>query len=395
MKKRLNIAIVTNNYTPYSGGVVSSINSFVNELHKKGHKAFIITLDFLGKEHRDPYYIIRIPSKYRFMYKNNHMALPIYMTKKLEKIIKLLKPDIIHAQHPFFIGKSALNIARKLNIPITFTYHTIYERYLHYLPIPQFITKPIVKKIVLSFCKKVDHIIVPSTFIRDYLLQNNIETKTTKMPSGILPIFLKRDILNIPKSQYLDNQNAAYFNLLVVSRFVPEKNILFLLRLFLKLIKQNPEKNFKFTLAGYGSEYENLKKYGYKKLRIPKHLLEFIVRPPKQRLVDLYCQSDAFLFSSTSDTQGLVIAEAMGCGCPSIALDGPGQRDIIKNGYNGFLCYSDDEIIDKILLLQQDKKLHENLRQSALQTAMQYDPQLTTHQLISVYQKLISKRVTL
>jgi len=95
-KNKLSIAIVTNNYTPYSGGVVNSINSFVEELHKQGHKAFIITLDFLGNEHNDPYYVIRIPSIFTFMYKKNHMAIPKNITKNLENIIKLIKPDIFH-----------------------------------------------------------------------------------------------------------------------------------------------------------------------------------------------------------------------------------------------------------------------------------------------------------
>ncbi|MFC1842798.1 glycosyltransferase, partial [Candidatus Dependentiae bacterium] len=327
-KKRLNIAIVTNNYTPYSGGVVSSIDSFVNELHKQGHKAFIITLDFLGAEHKDPYYVIRIPSTYRFMYKNNHMGIPTSKTKKLEHIIQMLNPDIIHTQHPFFICNAALKIAKKLNIPTVFTYHTIYERYLHYIPVPQFISKPIVKKMVLSFCKKVDRIIVPSSYIKNYLEKNNIETKTEKIPSGILPIFIKDKLCNIQKQG---------FNLILVSRFVKEKNIEFLLRLFAKLIKKYPEKNFAFTLIGYGNEYENIKKYAYKKLKL-KNSVTFIHRPQKQTIADLYLQSDLFLFSSTSDTQGLVLAEAMGCGCPVVSLDGPGQRDIIKNGQNGFLC---------------------------------------------------------
>jgi len=109
-------------------------------------------------------------------------------------------------------------------------------------------------------------------------------------------------------------------------------------------------------------------------------------------LVDLYCRSDVFLFSSTSDTQGLVIAEAMGCGCPAIALDGPGQRDIIKNGYNGFLCHSSNEMIDKILLLEQDEKLHKNIQKSAFEAAQQYDPKQMTHKLVQTYTQIITKK---
>jgi len=381
-RAKLNIAIVTNNYTPYSGGVVSSIDSFVKGLHKQGHKAFIITLDFLGKEHNDPYYVIRIPSIYRFMYKKNHMAAPLHMTKKLQKIITLLNPDIIHTQHPFFIGKSALTIARQLHLPIVFTYHTIYERYLHYLPVPQFITRPIVKRLVLSFCKNVDGVIVPSNYIQHYLKQHEIKTTIEKIPSGILPVFIKHQVAD---------QTNSTCNLLTVGRFVKEKNIPFLLHLFLKLHKIHPGK-FTFTLVGYGPEYEPIQRLAYKKLKLPKTAIQFIHKPSKIDIADLYYESDLFLFSSTSDTQGLVLAEAMGGGCPAIAIDGPGQRDIIKNGKNGFLCKSEQQMLEKIVYISNNRQLLGKMKKASLETAQQYHPMVTTDRLISFYEDTIQKK---
>jgi len=381
-RKKLKVAIITNNYTPYSGGVVSSINSFVKELHKQGHKAFIITLDFLGKEHNDPYYVIRIPSVYRFVYKKNHIAIPWRITKKLKDVIELLNPDIIHTQHPFFIGKSALKIAKKLHIPTLFTYHTIYERYLHYLPIPQFITRPIVKKKVISFCKHVDGIIVPSNHIKNYLEQNSIETPIKKIPSGILPVFIKNHIAN---------QDSSSFKLLTVSRFVKEKNIPLLLHLFSKLYKTQTDKKFTFTLVGYGAEYESLKRLAYKKLKLPKTEVRFVHKPSKMEISDLYCESDLFIFSSTSDTQGLVLAEAMGGGCPVVAIDGPGQKDIIKNGKNGFLCQSEKQMLEKIILISQNNQILKNMQNEALKTAKLYHPKTTTDDLIAFYRRFLQK----
>lgn len=381
-KKRLNIAIITNNYSPYSGGVVSSIDSFVNELHKQEHKAFIITLDFVGGTKNDPYHVIRIPSLFRFFYKKNHMAIPTDKAKKLEDIIKVLKPDIIHVQHPFYLCHPAVKIAKDLHIPVIFTYHTIYEKYLHYLPFPQFITRPIVKKIVMSFCKNVDYIVSPSNYIKNYLENNNIETKIERIPSGILPIFIKDKVYAIEKTEKNE------FNLIFVSRFVKEKNIEFLLRMFAKLVAKTPEKNFKLTLAGYGYDYEKIKKFAQNKLKL-KDSVQFIYRPRKEEIADLYMQSDAFIFSSDSDTQGLVLAEAMGCGCPVVALDGPGQRDIIKDNVNGFLCNFESDMIEKIILLQNNKDLHYRLRCGALETAKEYHPTATTNKLIDLYKKLI------
>jgi len=374
----LKIAIVTNNYTPYCAGVVSSINSFVLELQKRGHIVHIITLDFLGDKHNDPEHVIRIPSITRFMYKKNHMGVPWKKTQKLIHILKKLQPDIIHTQHPFFIGQSALKAARKLDIPIIFTYHTIYEQYAHYLPLPEYITKPIIKKIVLSFCKKIDGIIVPSNAIKHYLYEKNIETKIVKIPSSILPIFA---------SQQKITKKNKLFTLLTVGRFVPEKNMPLLLDIF-KTLYTN-DKQYRFILAGCGCDGNKLKRYAYDKLSLSPEHVTFTYKKNKSELAQLYQNADLFLFSSTSDTQGLVLAEAMACGCPVVSIDGPGQRDIIKNGMNGFLCHESQEMITKIKNISQNPKLLENLRSHACKTGQTYTPSNMGHKLIAFYNEIV------
>ena len=188
--KKLRIVLVTNNYTPYSGGVVSSIDALTTQLMACGHEVFIITLDFLGNHHDDPPHVIRVPSLFRFRYRGNHMAVPWMPTRHLLRILKTLRPTVVHMQHPFFLCVYALKVARMLSIPCVFTYHTIYEQYAHYIPFYQPIVRAIVRKNVLSFCRRVDHIIAPSRAIRDYLLQKKITTPITIIPSGLLYLFL-------------------------------------------------------------------------------------------------------------------------------------------------------------------------------------------------------------
>lgn len=140
------ILMVTNNYTPYSGGVVSSIDVSVNALQNLGHNPYIISLDFLKKGHNDPAHVFRVPCPVKFMYKKNYMAIPWKATKYIYKIAQQLKPSIIHSHHPSMLGMSAAQVARKMNIPIVFTYHTIYEEYAHYMPLPRSFTQRVIKK---------------------------------------------------------------------------------------------------------------------------------------------------------------------------------------------------------------------------------------------------------
>ena len=107
--------------------------------------------------------------------------------------------------------------------------------------------------------------------------------------------------------------------------------------------------SFTFTLAGYGAEYEPLQTYAYQVLHLSSEQVVFVHQPPKDLIVRLYSDSDIFLFSSHTDTQGLVLAEAMASGLPVIALDGPGQRDIITQDESvqqpaGLVMYLDKPI---------------------------------------------------
>lgn len=199
----MDIVFITNNYTPYSGGVVSSINATTQALHQAGHTVSIIAPDFLGTQHNDPEYIYRITGPIRFKFKGNHMMIPWWPCRQVMNLIKKLKPDVIHAHHPFGLGKAGLYAARKLNIPIIFTYHTLYEEYAHYVPLPHFITKPLVTKSVLSFCNAVDGIVAPSDAVQDYLVSKKINTPVVSIPSGLQRIYFNQIIKKIMLQKHL------------------------------------------------------------------------------------------------------------------------------------------------------------------------------------------------
>ena len=183
----LRIMMVTNNYTPYSGGVVSSIDVFASELEKLGHTVIIVTLDFLGPKHADPCNVIRIPCILRFIYKKNHMAIPLRAQHHLRKAIEKFKPDIIHSHHPTLLGAAARKVAKKLHIPCIFTYHTLYEFYAHYVPLAQSLVRYCIKKAVRSYCKRVNGIIVPTASLRRSLECDEIETPACAIATGLHP----------------------------------------------------------------------------------------------------------------------------------------------------------------------------------------------------------------
>jgi glycosyltransferase involved in cell wall biosynthesis len=89
-------------------------------------------------------------------------------------------------------------------------------------------------------------------------------------------------------------------------------------------------------------------------------------------LASAYQAMDVFAFASTSETQGLVIAEAMAAGVPVVALDGPGVREVVSDERNGRLITGNsvDDFqagLDWVASLQVEKRmeLSRNARKAA------------------------------
>lgn len=370
--------MITNNYKPYSGGIVTALDSYSDELRAQGHKVIIITLDFLGEKQHAQKDVIRLWCPIRFKYHNNHMAIPWMPTKKIYQLARTLKPDIIHVFHPFLLGASGLKVGKKLSIPTVFTYMTLYDRYVHYIPLPEFITRPITNSIVDDFCEKVDVLIAPSQSAQQHLIKQGVKHKSYVLPLSILPIYLKDNFE--PKII-----NKSRFTLLFVSRFTSEKNIFFLLDVF-NMLDQH---KYQFVLIGFGEQEEALKQYAYQTLGLSEEAVIFIIKPPKEEICAWYDKADIFVFSSLSDTQGLVLAESMARGTPVVALKAPGVVDIIKQGINGFMVENKTEMKNTIEKISRDSNLFEDLQKNAWITGNQYSAANCTAKLLKIYDGIL------
>ena len=375
---KLRIALISNNYTPYSGGVVSSINAQVATLQEDGHLVRVITLDFLGDGHTDPDYVVRIFTPIKFSYRQNHYAIPWFMVTQLRRAIMAMDADVVHVHHPFLLGVKGIEVARSLGIPIVFTYHTLYEEYAHYVPLPTATAKALIRKLVRKFCCAVDAIIIPSPSIADYLREQKINTSLRCIPSPLQSCFQ-----DIPFTE-LKRSTRDSVKLLSVVRFTKEKNVPFLLDVCSLL-----DERYTLTLVGYGAEYENLRSYAYEHLQLSEQQLQFVLKPPREQLINYYRDADLFLFSSKTDTQGLVLVEAMVCSTPVIAIKGPGQNDIICNKKNGFLVETAQQMAEAIMYVTEHNETFAAMQKEAWRTSQNYLLDPFREQLLAMYRQVV------
>lgn len=384
-RKSLNIAIFTNAYKPIISGVVNCIDLMRKNLQKKGHNVYIFAPNFQDYEDPKDEHVFRYPSLNLTNKVKFPIPLPFY--PKAEKFLSETPIDIIHCHHPFILGEEGVKWATKLNVPLFFTFHTQYEMYSHYIPLPQDFVKSVSKSVVASFTKKCSVIITPGTAIVDLIkkdyginknviyMRNSIDLDDFKNPNG-----------KKVREKYGIKENEKL--LIYVGRMAPEKNIPFMLDSFKKISEKTPSK---LLIVGEGSEIENLKQYA------KDHGLEgkaiFTGRIEYKEIPNYYGASDLFIMTSTTEVKPLALLEAMATGLPIIAVSACGASDTIQDGLNGYLTSEDrDEFANKVLeVINNDEKLNK-MSEESLKIADSYSADKMTDKLIELYKEEIAKK---
>jgi glycosyltransferase involved in cell wall biosynthesis len=182
------------------------------------------------------------------------------------------------------------------------------------------------------------------------------------------------------------HQTHSPVRLLVVGRLVPEKNIETIIECMTMLSIP-----VQLVIAGYGYWQTKLQEYIQKLYGSRKAPITFCLNPSRAELVQLYGWADLFLFSSKTDTQGLVLAEAMAHATPVVAVDGPGQRDIVVNGQNGFLVDSPRHMAVMIGTIVAQPALFRRLQHGAVVTSSHYRTDTIVNKLTQHYYEIVAQ----
>lgn len=361
--------MLTNNYKPYIGGVPVSIEHLAAELRKRGHEVYVFAPSYEGQQ--EEAYVIRYPS---FPLKIAGAPAPNVLTGLFLKKVRELGIDIIHVHHPAITGNMALFLRRKTGIPVIFTYHTRYEEYLHYIvgleKFEQY--TGFFNWYLKKFSNCCDMLIAPTKGIRDYLLEKEIDTPIGILPTGIPAESYEPDASAVEKirAEYL--QGADYL-FCTVSRLAEEKNLIFQLEglAVLKQMLAVAGKTFRHLIIGEGPQRKELCKK-IRELGLQEQVL-LVGTVPNVQMKNYQRAADLFLFTSKSETQGIVLLEAMAAGTPVVAVNATGVCDIVEDGKNGYRTKEDAYAwAERIAYLMGKEKIRMEMRENALKTAECY-----------------------
>src|SRR5262249_33499793 len=112
-----------------------------------------------------------------------------------------------------------------------------------------------------------------------------------------------------------------------------------------------------------------------------------------QELADAYHALDVFAFASQSETQGMVLAEAMTAGVPVVAVDAPGAREVVRDGVNGRLLPEEDEGAFAAALADlagRDEARRRARREAARATAEGFSLDACARRVLEVYDRTLA-----
>ena len=332
----MNIIMITNTYTPHVGGVAQSIVRFVECYRNAGHRVLVVAPNFenMPEDEED---VVRLPAIQHF--NGSDFSVVLHIPSFLNKALSDFGPEIIHSHHPFLLGDTAIRISASRNIPLIFTHHTMHEDYTHYVPGDSEALQRFVVELATGYANLCDHVIAPSESVQRILEKRGVVQPITVIPTGVdVAKYSKGDGSSFRKRAAIPD-NA--FLMGYVGRLAPEKNLEFLSDAIIRVIQRHPRAHF--AVVGSGSSSETIEeKFRLAGLQDRLHLVGTL---KEQALVDAYHALDLFTFASKSETQGMVLVEAMAAGVPVVALDAPGSREIVNNMFNGFLV-RDENVVE-------------------------------------------------
>ncbi len=366
----LAIAMVTNNYLPFIGGVPISIDRLRRGLEHLSHRVRIIAPSYAEQDDRETD-VVRVPSLLT-MGHNGEFRLANPISPRIRRGLKDFSPDLIHIHHPFWLGWAAQWHARRLKVPTVFTYHTRLEHYSHYVPLPGPLFRNLIAHTAIRrFANRCDGVIVPTESAEEYLRVIGVTAPIYVHPTGIDFDRFQADEPEAVEALRLRHGIAPDERVLVsVSRLSREKNIDFLISAMDELRRRSAQP-FRCLIIGDGDEHERLQE------RIDAldlaETITLVGAISPDEMAHYYQLGDAFVFASKSETQGMVILEAMAAGLPVVAVRSSGIDDVVNHESNGFKTAEDiDRWTTAAQRLIEDDSLRSTMADRAVSTARRH-----------------------
>jgi len=379
----MNIVMLSNTYLPHVGGVARSVESSSAWLRSHGQRVLVAAPSFAGAPEVEPD-VVRVPALQRF--NGSDFSVPLPMTLPLHRALERFGPDLVHSHHPFLLGDTALRVAAAFDLPIVFTHHTMYEHYTRYVPLDSPRMRRFAIELASGYADLCDLAVAPSESVAAILRDRGVRTRIEVVPTGVEIARLAagdgrgfRIRYGIPTDGIVVGH---------VGRLAAEKNLRFLVTAIASHLAADSRVHA--VIVGSGPEERAIFAHFRERRLLGRVHLTGVLGGPA--LADAYGAMDVFAFASTTETQGLVLAEAMAAGVPVVAVDAPGVREVVCDGINGRLLGAQDGAsFASALSWAASPAARRELDPGVARTAARYSTDATGGRTLALYEELVRR----
>jgi 1,2-diacylglycerol 3-alpha-glucosyltransferase len=386
----MHVLMISDVYFPRINGVSTSIQTFKQEFESQGHRVTLIAPEYPAPYPADKS-IIRIPSRgVPLDPEDRMMRYRDIIARKSQ--LQDMGFDLVHIHTPFVAHYAGEALARFLGIPAIITYHTLFEEYLyHYIPfLPKQLLRACARRFSRSQCNQATAIVAPSSIIVDLLQGYGVQRSIQIIPTGIhCSRFENGDGIRFREKFGLTAERKLLLN---VSRVAFEKNIGLLLEALQKIKSRIPE--VCLVIAGEGPAKATYMEQA-STLGLDDHILFVGYLDRSSELIDCYHSADLFVFSSKTETQGLVLLEAMATGTPLVSVAAMGTRDILLGCAGARIVEDDaDDFGEALIDLLEDDTKRQQLAAAAMPSAREWDSTVMASKMLEFYRQVLDDAQT-
>ena len=381
----MRVVMVSDVYFPRINGVSTAIQTYQQALRAHGVEVSLVAPDY-GMPCSEPW-ISRVSARPVPRDPEDRLVRWGKMHEAVEAAVDQ-GADLIHVQTPFVAHYAGSYAARRYGVPVIATYHTLFEEYLkHYAPlVPASLLRGLARRFSRRQCNSLDAVIVPSQAIYKRLLSYGVSTPMFVLPTGISLQTPPDGSRQAFRARFgIDEQRPVA---LFVGRVAHEKNIDFLLDVVALARESVPD--ILLLIAGEGPALSSLRQSVVDRgLQGCVQFIGYLDR--RTELPACYAAADVFAFASRTETQGLVLLEAMAAGLPVVALAEMGTVDIL-GAHRGALV-PDDNPADFSLLLTRvlrDPALRRRLSADGRAYAAEWSDEALAGEMAQLYRQIIS-----
>ena len=381
----MRLLFVSDVYFPRVNGVSTSIQTFRAALDRAGHQVRLIAPAY-GRGEAEEGWILRMPSR-RVPFDPEDRLMSRSAVARLRWDGE--RPELVHIQTPFAAHSAGLRLARRLRAPVVETYHTYFEEYLgHYIPfVPDAWLRRLARRLVRAQCRQLDALVVPSHAMASHLRACGVGGRVEVIPTGLaLAEFQGGDGARFRARHGIPPGRPV---LVHVGRVAFEKNLEFVLRAVARVREEVPD--VLLVVAGEGPALPRLRRLA-EELGLGESVLFVSYLDRRTELLDCYRSGDAFVFASRTETQGLVLLEAMALGVPVVSTAVLGTKDLLAAG-RGALVPPEDEaaFAAAIVRLLRDPELRRRLGEEGRALARDWSAERQAERLADLYRELVEE----